>query len=46
MSSQGEDNSSIARTLKVPIDMVWMLLKRWAGLQPIDHLAIHIYVLI
>lgn len=35
-ASQGQDNSSIARTLKVTIDMVRMWRKRWADLQPIE----------
>lgn len=36
LASQGQDNSSIARTLKVTIDMVRLWRKRWADLQPIE----------
>lgn len=36
LASQGQDNSSIARTLKVTVDMVRLWRKRWADLQPIE----------
>lgn len=36
LSSQGQDNSTIARMLKVTIDMVRLWRKRWADLQPIE----------
>jgi putative transposase len=36
LASQGQDNSSITRALKVTIDMVRMWRKRWADLQPIE----------